>query len=232
MSKYSHKKSQISQEKSKQSSKQNGEDIKSLTSVSPEISKVEVLKLLHHDPEKMKVKKFFDVMGSQNLSLLKKNPESEVSETLLEEVWSELQDHYYSRTDPKGWSAFKIDLAKLQKINNDITTINASVILIHYNKDSGYEYLKQMGINATNEQDATSALNRKKTSLKIIQSKRKQAGEKEEFNFYKMVANIQKTYGQPIDIKKTTLASWIGYIQVVEDIVKSQEESLSKSKRK
>ena len=57
------------------------------------------LSQLYDTPRKISVERFYEIMETGNLDLLKVKPEDEVREKRLIDVWLDLQEYYYVNTN-------------------------------------------------------------------------------------------------------------------------------------
>lgn len=158
--------------------------------------------------------------------------EKEINVNLLNDVWLELQDYYYSNTNAQSFNKFKRNLNTKTKYEAEITACKAGLGLVEMGVEDGYEILKEFKINATDEKAIKAAILRKETMLDFAKNKLNVGGKKEAIRFYKSVSAVEAVLNRQLNISEINLERWIEYVEQVKEKNEIAKKASSNTKRK
>jgi hypothetical protein len=130
---------------------------------------------------------------------------------ILEEVWGQIQEEYFRKSNPSKYAA---DLQKAKRIQNIRNEINGVLAGLHLRKlgldDEGV--LEYFGYPDDNEKAIRKLLiNKTKLSLLIARSKNDYTNE--DIDFWGLVASAENSLGRQINIDDNfTVSRWISLI--------------------
>lgn len=230
MSEYLQNKKPKKQALTKESTKYKNVDLE--YSDSNQSQKEELVSKLYDTPSQLKLGLFHQILKTNNLNLLKKDPQLKIPKEILDETWYSLLDYYYNGTNPKEWQSYLENIIDSKETEANITLINACIMLIETGDNTGYNILKRNGINCDNLKSISSYLSREKSQFGIILSRLKSDGKKEARTFEMTLAAVSRQCHYWIDKDKITLEEWVGIISDLREYQKSQEASFATNKRK
>lgn len=184
--------------------------------------------LLYDSPRKLNVQTFYEIMETENLELLKVNPNEEVSEQRLNDVWLDLLEFYYTNTNQLAFKKFSNNIKNIVSIEQELVACYAAVELIKLGDETGYEYLRKFKINDTDADKIRSAILRKETKLELTRSRMKDNGKQEKLSFYKIVSSVENALNRQMNLAEINLERWIAYL----NDVKEKQEALKKQGNK
>lgn len=177
---------------------------------------------LYDQAEKIPVKIFFQVMNTQNLNLL--NPQNEkVKKEKLEEIWNNLLDEYYRKSNIKSYNNFFRETKQREGLRNKVITLNAVYIILSRSTNEDKILIckniltKDFNIQNHNLKFLKSLILREKSRLKLLDKKQKKDNKREEVNFWKLVSQVEQSLGYQLDIEKVTLSRWIEIIATLKE---------------
>lgn len=177
---------------------------------------------LYDQAEKIPVKIFFQVMNTQNLNLL--NPQNEkVKKEKLEEIWNNLIDEYYKKSNIKSYNHFFRETKQREGLRNKVITLNAVYIILSRSTNEDKILIckniltKDFSIQNHNLKFLKSLILREKSRLKLLDKKQKKDNKREEVNFWKLVSQVEQSLGYQLDIEKVTLLRWIEIIATLKE---------------
>lgn len=179
---------------------------------------------LYATPEEIPVEVFFNVMKTENLDLLKRKKKSRIRKINLDDVWSDLLDYYYSNINPKEWDKFKASLAKKIKLLSEILTIENCVDMIRYGDEEAIEILNSIGVKTGSIKNINNAVNRKITSLNMLESKSKGSTSSEMPSFENTLAKVELYAGYQISTNGMSLERWINKVKAISEKSKIEKE--------
>ncbi len=177
---------------------------------------------LYDQADKIPVKVFYQVMNTQNLSLL--NPQNEkVKKEKLEEIWNNLIDEYYKKSNIKSYNHFFRETKQREGLRNKVITLNAVYIILSRSTNEDKILIckniltNDFGILNHDLKFLKSLILREKSRLKLLDKKQKKENNKEEINFWKLVSQVEQSLGYQLDIEKVTLLRWIEIIATLKE---------------
>jgi hypothetical protein len=190
------------------------------------------LSQLYDTPRKINVEKFYEIMETGNLNLLKVNPEEKVGEERLIDVWLDLQEYYYSNTNKVSFQKFKGNFKKVVLLQNEITACYAGMKLVEFNMDKGHEILRRFGIKYTDIGDIKSAILRKETKLDFAKNKLSSNEKRETVGFYKIVASVESGLNRQLNLHEINLERWVAYLNEIKDKNELAKKQTRKNKKR
>lgn len=177
---------------------------------------------LYDQADKIPVKVFYQVMNTQNLNLL--NPQNEkVKKEKLEEIWNNLLDEYYRKSNIKSYNNFFRETKQREGLRNKVITLNAVYIILSRSTNEDKILIckniltKDFNIQNHNLKFLKSLILREKSRLKLLDKKQKKDNKREEVNFWKLVSQVEQSLGYQLDIEKVTLSRWIEIIATLKE---------------
>lgn len=174
--------------------------------------------------DKIPVRVFYEVTNTSNLNLL--NPQGiKISQKKLEETWNNLLDEYYRKSNSKSYNNFFRDTKQRESLRNKIITFNAIyIVLSRSTNEQRIQRCKNVltldfGIKNYDLKYLKSLILREKSRLELLDKKQKQNAKAEEFNFWKIVSQVEQSLNYQLDIDKITLARWIEIIATLKEKV-------------
>lgn len=192
--------------------------VKSMISSYQQTTNRRQLKRLHTF-ESITAKSFYQIMKTNDYSLLLLNKRKKANENILFDRWLEILETYFLKTDPVKFRGFLTDMQNRAKMENQLITISAALKLKRFRITEGDEALKEFGItNATIEQveRKISVLSTKLNFM--IEKQQKQADGVANADFYHLKAKYQKTVGT-IE-RDILLIEWLGIIEEIREMNK------------
>ncbi len=188
--------------------------------LNPKLREERISQNLLNSTEKILAKTFFEILKTNNLSLL--NPKRiRVSKKRLNDVWAGLREDYYKGSDPQK---YKSDFSKAKRVdylNNEIAGCTSAIYLfeltgkIHFAfKKFGYDVKDSKDVARVNQK-----LKIRKTELRRIIAGIKKQDQKETIEFYSMVVDLEAGLNKTgllhggINTETINLARWISYIK-------------------
>jgi hypothetical protein len=195
-------------------------------------SLTEGLSNMYDTPRKINVERFYEIMTTGNLELLKVNPKESVSEERLNDVWLDLQEYYYTNTNASGFKKFKNNYKTVVLYQNEIVACSAGLKLIEFDDEYGYSILEKFGIKDRDQSAIRSAILRKETKLNLAKSKMDQAGKNEAISFYKIVASVERGLSRQLNLNEVNLERWVAYLSELKEKHEAEKKDLHKRKSK
>lgn len=178
---------------------------------------------LYDTIEKIPVKVFYHIMKTGEISQL--NPlNQKVSEEVLKSTWTNLLEDYFQASNKEGYRILLEQTKRVELIRNKITTCYACLLLLRVNDSANQvsivDTLKYFGFAENlSVEEIKRRLSREASYLKLLDSQKTldKKLEKEEVNFWRLVALYEDSAGQQIDVDKMTLAHWIEKVKLLRD---------------
>lgn len=202
------------------------------TNSNPLTSGTEKLLQLYDTPRKISVERFYGIMETGDLNLLKVNPGDGADEKRLIDVWLDLQEYYYTNTNKVSFQKFKNNFKRYVLLQNEITACSAALMLIEFNDEKGFEILEYFGIKSRDEKDIKSAILRKETKLEFAKNKLNNAEQKEAIGFYKIVASVERGIGRQLNLAEVNLERWVAYLDEIRIKNELEKKQAHKNKRR
>lgn len=207
------------------------EDTKYISS-DPLTNGAEKLSQLYDTPRKISVERFYEIMETGNLDLLKVKPEDEVREKRLIDVWLDLQEYYYVNTNKVSFQKFKDNFKRYVLLQNEITACNAALMLVDLNDETGFEILEYFGIRGKDEKEIRSAILRKETKLEFAKNRLSKGEKKDAIGFYKIVASVERGIGRQLNLAEVNLERWVAYLDEIKTKNELEKQRVHKNKRR
>lgn len=166
---------------------------------------------LYDSIETLPILTFFQIMKSQDLKLLvvDGNP----SEELLTQTWEKVMEEYYREANPKQYKEQLRKAVKVEQLRNQITLLSAAMTLHSLGLKSGTDVLEEMKVS---EKNVESKINMERTRLNMLLAEMKKQdaenGMKEELNFWKTIATVERGVNRTLDVERISVARWIAII--------------------
>lgn len=189
--------------------------------------------------QNMKASLFFQIMNSQDLTLLSKkklqNLSPEESERISLEIqdrWIEIQEQYYNATDKTKYNSFISERAFEDSQDREMLIIDACSLLIDFETKYGVkladyrEALSKIGIEGDFNR-IVSLIKQKRMKYKLLKlNKEKNDGETAKNDFYDLIAVASQKLGYhiPSDI---LLIEWCGILNTLKRITDGRSNSKS-----
>lgn len=166
---------------------------------------------LYDSIETLPILTFFQIMKSQDLKLLV--VEGNPSEELLTQTWEKVMEEYYREANPKQYKEQLRKAVKVEQLRNQITLLSAAMTLHSLGFKSGTDVLDEMKVS---EKNVESKINMERTRLNMLLAEMKKQdaenGTKEELNFWKTIATVERGVNRTLDVERISVARWIAII--------------------
>lgn len=166
---------------------------------------------LYDSIDSLPILTFFQIMKSQDLKLLIVN--GNPSEELLTQTWEKVMEEYYREANPKQYKEQLRKAVKVEQLRNQITLLSAAMTLHSLGYKSGTDVLDEMKIT---EKSVESKINMERTRLNMLLAEMKKQdaenGTKEELNFWKTIATVERGVNRTLDVERISVARWIAII--------------------
>lgn len=166
---------------------------------------------LYDSIESLPILTFFQIMKSQDLKLLV--VEGNPSEELLTQTWEKVMEEYYREANPKQYKEQLRKAVKVEQLRNQITLLSAAMTLHSLGYKSGTDVLDEMKVS---EKNVESKINMERTRLNMLIAEMKKQdaenGTKEELNFWKTIATVERGVNRTLDVERISVARWIAII--------------------
>lgn len=166
---------------------------------------------LYDSIETLPILTFFQIMKSQDLKLLV--VEGNPSEELLTQTWEKVMEEYYREANPKQYKEQLRKAVKVEQLRNQITLLSAAMTLHSLGFKSGTDVLDEMKIT---EKSVESKINMERTRLNMLLAEMKKQdaenGTREELNFWKTIATVERGVNRTLDVERISVARWIAII--------------------
>lgn len=186
---------------------------------------------LYDSIETLPILRFFQIMKTKDLTLLvESNPLSQKpNEENLQQTWDTILEQYYRIANPKKYKDQLRKAVKVEGIRNRIVLLSSALTLSELGFAEGDEVLKMEGTTA---ERAESKINSEKTMLNMVllefNNSEKEAEVKEEMNFWRTIATVERGLGRSLDVEKISVARWI---EIINDL-KEHYKQLNNGRRK
>lgn len=166
---------------------------------------------LYDSIDSLPILTFFQIMKSQDLKLLV--VEGNPSEELLTQTWEKVMEEYYREANPKQYKEQLRKAVKVEQLRNQITLLSAAMTLHSLGYKSGTDVLEEMKVS---EKNVESKINMERTRLNMLIAEMKkedaQHGTREELNFWKTIATVERGVNRTLDVERISVARWIAII--------------------
>lgn len=166
---------------------------------------------LYDSIETLPILTFFQIMKSQDLKLLV--VEGNPSEELLTHTWEKVMEEYYREANPKQYKEQLRKAVKVEQLRNQITLLSAAMTLHSLGFKSGTDVLEEMKVS---EKNVESKINMERTRLNMLIAEMKKEdaenGTREELNFWKTIATVERGVNRTLDVERISVARWIAII--------------------
>lgn len=186
---------------------------------------------LFDTPQKILVKRFFEIMETGKLSLLQKDRKKLKYHDLLK-IWNDLLDYYYQNTSKKSWQKFLRDFRRKEELKAKILRSNIALELIRYGSEDGLKELKSMGIPTNSLDNIMSGINRFQTSIEMIEAQQQAQEKGEAAKFIDLLVSLKMQLGRDVNLDTMTLEEWVATIKKIHEKNEKERELIEKSKRK
>ena len=186
---------------------------------------------LFDTPQKILVKRFFEIMETGKLSLLQKDRKKLKHHDLLK-IWNDLLDYYYRNTSKKSWQKFLRDFKRKEELKAKILRANIALELIRYGSEDGLKELKSMGIPTNSLDNIMSGINRFQTSIEMIEAQQQAQEKGEAAKFIDLLVSLKMQLGRDVNLDTMTLEEWVATIKKISEKNEKERELIEKSKRK
>lgn len=195
-------------------------------------SGTEPMSPLYDTPRKINVQTFYEIMETQNLSLLKVNPKAKVSEETLNDVWLDLLEYYYTNTNQSAFKRFFNTIKTVTQLEMELVSCHASFDMVKLGDERGYEILRHWKINSTDSEQIRSAILRRETKLELARRKLNDNGKDEKVNFYRIVASVEGALNRQMNLAEINLERWVAYLNDIKEKQEAQKQEQNKRKGK
>lgn len=188
---------------------------------------------LYDTPQKINVETFYKISKTGNLELLKVNPDDQVSEEALNDVWLDLQEYYFSKTNKNTYELFKRNMKSVVGMQSEIIACYAALKLVELCDERGLEILPKLGIKHNDIEKIKSAINRKQTNLNFAKTKLERVQQKDaDVSFYKLLASVSRRLGREINPAEYHLERWVELLSDLHDKEEAEQKLYNDKKRK
>lgn len=167
---------------------------------------------LYDSIESLPILTFFQIMKSQDLTLLVKEGTTPDKET-LSQVWEKVMEEYYREANPKQYKEQLRKAVKIEQLRNQITLLSVAMTLHSLGYKSGTDVLDELKIT---EKSVESKINMERTRLNMLIAEMKKEdaenGTKGELNFWKTIATVERGVNRTLDVERISVARWIAII--------------------
>lgn len=162
--------------------------------------------------ETIKAKTFYQIqkLMTENNQKEALNLLGSARKKVQEKAWSKIVERYYKDVDEGAFNSFLKKTKKETFFNADILLMRIGLQLVSIGIDSGWEYLKEAGINAESIEQANQKIKAKITNYELRKGKTADV-EQKNVDFYEMWGFIQKR-GYHVS-SELLLPEWIGILK-------------------
>lgn len=188
---------------------------------------------LYDRPDKINVETFYKISKTGNLELLKVNPEDQVDEDVLNDVWLDLQEYYFSHTNHNTYDLFKRNMKNVVALQSELVACHAALKLVELCDERGLEILPKLGIKDKDITKIRSAINRKQTNLNFAKSKLERVQKNDaDVSFYRILASVSRRIGFPINPTEYHLERWVETLADLHEKEEAERQMYNDKKRK
>ena len=179
---------------------------------------------LYDTPDKINVETFYKISKTGNLELLKVNPDDQVDADVLNDVWLDLQEYYFSHTNKNTYELFKRNMKNVVALQSELVACYAALKLVELCDERGFEILPKLGIKHKDITQIRSAINRKQTNLEFAKNKLDRVQKNDaDASFYRILASVSRRIGLQINPKEYHLERWV---ETLADLYAKEEAEL------
>jgi hypothetical protein len=120
---------------------------------------------------------------------------------------------------------------KRLSLSNDIFLCETAIELIRIGDEDGITILEGMKIDTQSFESILAGINRKKTSIQLLDSKQQKESKKERVSFEKMLASVEIQIGYQIKPEEISLARWVGILDTLKTKNEASKEAAKNSRR-
>jgi hypothetical protein len=195
-------------------------------SLEPMNSKELDLKMLWISCDILPVVVFYKILETKNLRLLiHPGGDEEKAKTIslkaLSEVWVNIIDEYWQKTDEAKYNSNIRKSVNLSKMENEYIGLRAGVALYDIGDPRGMEHIKYFGIKTIEKAKNKVLVLKTKIALKNaeLESKRVQDAK---YNIYKDYASLIQIIKMP-ELNNIVVSEWIEYSKLAKQMQKPQQ---------
>ncbi len=130
-----------------------------------------------------------------------------------------------------SWTEFINYINEKIRIENEILRAEASIKLIGLGDEEGIAVLEEMGFPTDSIKSIKAAINRKKTTINLMDAKHQKENKKESASFEKMIAIVELQLGYQLRINELTLSRWVGILSSMKEKHRAETEAIKEKKR-
>lgn len=185
--------------------------------------------VLYDSIENIPVKLFFEILMTEKVNLL--NPQGKLpKEKNLNEIWNNILEAYYKASNFREYRSILRSVKRVHALKNKINTCHASVILLKINplNEVALDSLANFGYKNKSIDEIERLLSKELSNLKLLEKKNRKSDEKQEIDFWQLVADVEEARGFQLDIDKMPLSRWMSIVKQI----KLKNEKLKKNGRR
>lgn len=139
----------------------------------------------------------------------------------LTKIWNSIIEEYYTKTNKKSYKNLISKEKQKWILRNKLMTCSVALLLFNTEIPEEQKIIKDtlnyFGYTDYSYNKLESTVLKEKSRLDYIEKNQKLTSEKEEINFWKLLAQVENALGRQLDIEKVTLSYWIEILQTIKD---------------